>query len=74
MHSVREGLSYSASGHAADDELQRRIDAARAEFMGAASTADRAVAWQRLKRLIAQRSPREVQAMERERRIRPGFA
>lgn len=53
-----------------DADLERRIDHARLRFVGCKTKAQRRKAWDELTRLIAQRSPEQVERMERERGLR----
>ena len=47
-----------------DQRLERSIEVASLEFHCAQSPEERRTAWERLKRLIAQRSPERVREME----------
>lgn len=55
-----------------DRLLEEQIDTARMEFEAARTTALRAKAWQKMQGLIAQRSPQQIDTMERELGLRPG--
>ena len=57
--------------HPDDEGLEARIEDARMIFATATSRRDRERWWSELKRLIAQRSPRQIANMERERGITP---
>jgi len=47
-----------------DQRLERSIEVASLEFHCSQSPEERRTAWERLKRLIAQRSPERVREME----------
>ena len=54
-----------------DQRLERSIEVASLEFHCAQSPEERRTAWERLKRLIAQRSPERVREIE-ERKVDRG--
>lgn len=53
-----------------DQRLERSIEVASLEFHCAQSPEERRTAWERLKRLIAQRSPERVREMEEKKGLR----
>ena len=53
-----------------DQRLERSIEVASLEFHCSQSPEERRTAWERLKRLIAQRSPERVLEMEIEKGLR----
>lgn len=56
--------------HDADAELERRIHFQAGLIATALTPAEKMSAWDELKRLHAQRSPRRIEQMERERGLR----
>lgn len=54
-----------------DRRLERSIQIASLEAYASQSPEERRTAWERLKRLIAQRSPERVREMEIEKGLRP---
>jgi hypothetical protein len=60
------------SGHPQDRLLEEQIDTARMEFESARTPALRAAWWKKMQALIQQRSPQQVEVMERELGLRPG--
>lgn len=55
-----------------DARLERSIQIASLEAYAAQTAEERRTAWERLKRLIAQRSPERVREMEIKKGLRPG--
>jgi hypothetical protein len=53
-----------------DAALERRIDNCRLRFLGAKTIGKRRLLFAELQRLIAQRSPQQIERMERERGLR----
>lgn len=53
----------------ADAELERRIEASSLQFLAAKNPSERRKLWHRHKKLIASRSQRQVERMEKERGI-----
>ena len=53
-----------------DQRLERSIEVASLEFHCSQSPEERRTAWERLKRLIAQRSPERVREMEEKKGLR----
>lgn len=53
-----------------DTELERQIDFQQGLLVTAITPAEHTAAWEEMKRLIAQRSPEQVEQMERERGLR----
>ena len=47
-----------------DDELQNQIDEAQCDLMRACTSQDRHAAWDRMRKLILQRSPERQMQME----------
>jgi len=55
-----------------DQRLERSIEICSLEFHAAQTAEERRCAWERMKRLIAQRSPERVREMEIKKGLRPG--
>lgn len=53
-----------------DQRLERAIESASLEAYGGKTAEERRTAWERLKRLIAQRSPERVREMEEKKGLR----
>lgn len=53
-----------------DADLERRIEQARLRYLGCRTPAQRRKVWDELTRLIAQRSPEQIERMERDRGLR----
>lgn len=53
-----------------DAELERQIDFQRGLLVTALTPAEQTAAWDEMKRLIEQRSPQQIERMERAMRIR----
>lgn len=56
--------------HDTDAELERQIEFQHGLLVTALTPAEQTAAWDEMKRLIEQRSPEQVEQMERERGLR----